>query len=105
MSEWNLYPEHWLRDQRNAAMIGYVDGLEDRGWTVEAGSFNDHPLYGQSEWSNEYSAGYRFYVLVWNCYDSDKKNVHFYKDPDEAQDAFEKARDPLGKHSKKGRGI
>ena len=97
--DWNEYPEHWMRDFRNAAMIGHVDGLEDQGWCVEAGSFNDHPLYGRAEWSVEYSNGYRYYVLVYNIYDSDKRNVAFYKDPDEAQEAFEKARDPLGKHA------
>lgn len=95
--QWNTYPENWM-SQGNRAMISYIEGLEDRGWAVECGNINPHPLYGRPEWAPEYDMGYRYYVLKYNIFDRKKDSVAFYKDPFEAQKAFEKARDPLGKH-------
>ena len=94
--EWQTYPDNWLSDW-NGCMLSYMEGSDHIA--VECASFNPSPLYGRPEWSFEYEQGYRYYVLVWDVYDSDKRNVSFYKDAVEAQVAFEKARDPLGKHA------
>ena len=96
MSDWNEYPENWM-EKWNGCMISYIEGLEDAGWCIEAGSFNDHPLFGRPEWAVEYELGYRYYVLRYNIFDG-RENANFYKRPREAQEAFEKFRDPLGKH-------
>lgn len=94
--EWPTWPEDWM-SQGNRYMNSYVEGMPD--WAVECSSFTPHPLYGRPEWSSEYEAGYRYYVLKWNTLDFEKRTVEFYKDPFEAQKAFEKARDPLRKHA------
>lgn len=93
--EWLTWPENWM-SLGNRCMNSYVEGSDN--WCVECHPLNPHPLYGRPEWSTEYEMGYRYYVLVWNFYDRGKDRVSFYKDPFEAQRAFEKARDPLGKH-------
>lgn len=54
--------------------------------------------FGRPEWKAEYEAGYRYYVLKYNLFDG-RRVASFYKHPREAQEAFEKMRDPLGKHS------
>ena len=94
--EWLTWPEDWM-SQGNRCMVSYVDGTPD--WCVECHRLNPHPLYGNPQWATEYEMGYRYYVLVWNLYDRSKDNVMFYKDPSEAQKAFEKVRDPLGRHA------
>lgn len=96
MSEWLTWPEDWM-SQGHRCMNSYLEGTDD--WSVECHELNPDPLYGTPEWATEYEMGYRYYVLVWNLYDRSKRRVSFYKDPFEAQRAFEKARDPLGKHS------
>lgn len=96
MNEWLTWPDDWM-SQGHRCMNSYIEGLDD--WAVECHELNPSPLYGTPEWATEYELGYRYYVLVWNLYDRDKRRVSFYKDPFEAQEAFEKARDPLGKHS------
>ena len=90
---WNVYPEGWMREGHHC-MISHIKGLEDKGWAVECSEINPHPLYGDPGMKTEYDLGYRYYVLKYNVYDG-RRNAAFYKDPDEAQEAFEDARDPL----------
>lgn len=97
MSNWEVYPENWM-EQGNRCMISYIEGLENQGWAIECSSFNPDPLFGRPEWEAEYEAGYRYYVLKYNLFDG-RRVESFYKHPREAQEAFEKMRDPLGKHS------
>ena len=80
-------------------MISYIEGLREDGWCVECSEINPHPLYGEPKWAIEYELGYRYYVLEYNLYNRNEDRVKFYKDPDEAQKAFEEARDPFGIHS------
>ena len=96
---WNVYPKGWMAEGRRS-MLSHIDGLND--WCVECAEFNDHELYGRPEWRHEYELGYRYYVLKYNLYDTNKQSVEFYTDPNDAQEAFEKARDPIGKRSKVG---
>ena len=95
--EWLTWPDNWLTEW-NGYMGSYIEGLKDKGWCVECSRINPHPLFGRPEWKTEYDLGYRYYVLRYNLYDSSKDNVSFYKEAKEAREAFEKARDPLGKH-------
>ena len=94
---WNVYPENWM-ESGNRSMISYIEGLYDKGWAIMCGGFNPDPLYGHPEWRIEYELGYRYYVIRYNLFDSTKDAVSFYKSPKEAQEAFERFRDPLGKH-------
>lgn len=94
--EWMTWPEDWM-SQGNRSMNSYMD-RSDR-IAVECAGFNPDPLYGRPEWATEYGMGYRYYVLVRDVLDPSKRRVEFYKDPVEAQKAFERARDPLGKHA------
>lgn len=96
---WNVYPENWMESNpSHHSMIGHIEGLYDKGWCIECAEFNPDPLYGRPEWRTEYDLGYRYYVLVYNIFDRSKDVARFFKDPSEAQDAFEYFRDPLGKH-------
>lgn len=97
-TEWPTWPENWLTEH-NGYMGSHIDGLEQQGWCVECSSFNPHPLYGWPKWATEYEMGYRYYVLTWNLFDRSKDRVAFYKDAVSARAAFEKARDPLGRHA------
>ena len=96
MSNWNEYPDDWM-EQGNRGMISYIEGLKDKGWCVEARSFTPDPLFGYPEWKTEYDLGYRYVVHRYNIFDG-RSATSFYKHPREAQEAFEKFRDPLGKH-------
>lgn len=98
LENWNIWPSDWM-SQGNRSMTSYIEGAPD--WVVECGEIRSSMEFVFPNWERLLEEGYRYYVLTWNVYDTERCSALFFANPNDAQRQFEYSRDPLGKHRNK----